>query len=50
MPRVLRNQVAYLKNPAQKTGIGFPIARIVVVISLAPEVDPNIREVKKARK
>lgn len=29
------NQRAYPQNPAQKPGIGFPIARFVVVISLA---------------
>ncbi len=29
------NQAAYPQNPAQKPGIGFPIARFVVVISLA---------------
>lgn len=30
-----RNQEAYPQNPAQKPGIGFPIARFVVVVSLA---------------
>lgn len=30
-----RNQAAYPQNPAQKPGIGFPIARFVVVLSLA---------------
>lgn len=29
------NQLAYPQNPAQKPGIGFPIARFVVVLSLA---------------
>ena len=29
------NQEAYPQNPAQKPGIGFPIARFVVVVSLA---------------
>lgn len=35
MPDTPRNQEAYPQNPAQKPGIGFPIARFVVVISLA---------------
>lgn len=35
MPDTANNQVAYPQNPAQKPGIGFPIARFVVVISLA---------------
>ena len=35
MPDTPRNQAAYPQNPAQKPGIGFPIARFVVVISLA---------------
>ena len=35
MPDTPRNQAAYPQNPAQKAGIGFPIARFVVVISLA---------------
>ena len=35
MPDTPSNQAAYPQNPAQKTGIGFPIARFVVVISLA---------------
>ena len=30
-----KNQAAYPQNPAQKPGIGFPIARFVAVISLA---------------
>jgi len=30
-----RNQAAYPQNPAQKPGIGFPIARFVSIISLA---------------
>lgn len=35
MPDTPKNQAAYPQNPAQKPGIGFPIARFVVVISLA---------------
>jgi hypothetical protein len=35
MPDMPRNQAAYPQNPAQKVGIGFPIARFVTVISLA---------------
>lgn len=35
MPDTKKNQKAYPQNPAQKPGIGFPIARIVVVLSLA---------------
>lgn len=35
MPDTPRNQAAYPQNPAQKPGIGFPIARFVVVVSLA---------------
>lgn len=35
LPDTPRNQEAYPQNPAQKPGIGFPIARFVVVISLA---------------
>ena len=35
MPDTPSNQTAYPQNPAQKPGIGFPIARFVVVISLA---------------
>lgn len=34
MPDTLKNQAAYPQNPAQKPGIGFPIARFVAVISL----------------
>ena len=35
MPDTQKNQQAYPQNPAQKPGIGFPIARFVVVVSLA---------------
>lgn len=35
MPDTARNQAAYPQNPRQKPGLGFPIARMVVVISLA---------------
>jgi len=35
MPDTPKNQAAYPQNPAQKPGIGFPVARFVVVISLA---------------
>lgn len=35
MPDTPRNQAAYPQSPAQKPGLGFPIARFVVVISLA---------------
>jgi putative transposase len=35
MPDTPSNQAAYPQNPAQKPGLGFPIARFVVVISLA---------------
>lgn len=35
MPDTPKNQIAYPQNPAQKPGIGFPIARMVVVLSLA---------------
>jgi hypothetical protein len=35
MPDTPANQAKYPQNPAQKPGIGFPIARFVVVISLA---------------
>ncbi|TWU11078.1 IS4 family transposase [Allorhodopirellula heiligendammensis] len=35
MPDTIKNQIAYPQNTAQKPGIGFPIARIVVVLSLA---------------
>ena len=35
MPDTPRNQAAYPQNPSQKPGIGFPIARMVAVISLA---------------
>ncbi|EMI53430.1 transposase IS4 family [Rhodopirellula sallentina SM41] len=35
MPDTQRNQAAYPQNREQKPGIGFPIARFVVVISLA---------------
>jgi putative transposase len=35
MPDTPKNQIAYPQNTAQKPGIGFPIARIVVVLSLA---------------
>lgn len=35
MPDTPKNQAAYPQNPAQKPGIGFPIARFVAVISLA---------------
>ena len=34
MPDTPQNQKAYPQNPRQKPGIGFPIARMVVVISL----------------
>jgi IS4 transposase len=35
MPDTAKNQEAYPQNPSQKKGIGFPIARIVVVFCLA---------------
>jgi hypothetical protein len=35
MPDTPRNQAAYPQNPAQKPGLGFPIARFVIVLSLA---------------
>ena len=35
MPDTAKNQLAYPQNPAQKPGIGFPIARFVVIVSLA---------------
>jgi len=35
MPDTPKNQQAYPQNPAQKPGLGFPIARFVAVISLA---------------
>jgi hypothetical protein len=35
MPDTASNQAAYPQNPRQKPGLGFPIARMVVVISLA---------------
>jgi hypothetical protein len=35
MPDTPKNQAVYPQNPAQKPGIGFPIARFVVVLSLA---------------
>lgn len=35
MPDTIKNQKAYPQNPAQKPGLGFPIARMVVVLSLA---------------
>jgi len=35
MPGTLENQEAYPQNPQQKEGLGFPIARVVVLLSLA---------------
>jgi putative transposase len=35
MPDTPNNQAVYPQNPAQKPGLGFPIARFVVVLSLA---------------
>ena len=35
MPDTPENQEAYPQNPQQKEGLGFPIARVVVVLSLA---------------
>jgi len=35
MPDTPRNQAAYPQNPQQKQGLGFPIARVVVILSLA---------------
>lgn len=35
MPDTQKNQTAYPQNPGQKSGLGFPIARIIVVLSLA---------------
>lgn len=35
MPDTIKNQNEYPQNPAQKPGLGFPIARVVVVLSLA---------------
>jgi hypothetical protein len=34
MPDTLENQAAYPQNPAQKPGLGFPIVRLVVLLSL----------------
>jgi hypothetical protein len=38
MPDTLANQAEYPQNPTQKPGLGFPIARIVVVFCLATGV------------
>lgn len=35
MPDTAENQTAYPQNPVQQAGLGFPIARMVVLISLA---------------
>ena len=35
MPDTLNNQAAYPQNSAQRTGLGFPILRMVVLLSLA---------------
>lgn len=35
MPDTDENQAAYPQNPAQKEGLGFPIVRMVVLLSLA---------------
>ena len=35
MPDTPENQEAYPQNPQQKEGLGFPIARVVVLLSLA---------------
>ena len=35
MPDTPENQQAYPQNPQQKQGLGFPIARVVVILSLA---------------
>src|SRR5262249_62065007 len=35
MPDTLPNQAAYPQSPSQQPGLGFPIARLVVVFSLA---------------
>ena len=35
MPDTLENQAVYPQNPQQKEGLGFPIARMVVILSLA---------------
>ena len=35
MPDTPGNQEAYPQNPQQKEGLGFPIARVVVILSLA---------------
>jgi len=35
MPDTLENQKVYPQNPQQKEGLGFPIARVVVLLSLA---------------
>jgi Transposase DDE domain len=35
MPDTAANQAAYPQNPAQRPGLGFPIARLVVVFCLA---------------
>lgn len=35
MPDTPENQAAYPRNPQQKEGLGFPIARVVVILSLA---------------
>jgi putative transposase len=35
MPDTIDNQAAYPQNPVQQEGLGFPIARMVVLVSLA---------------
>ena len=42
MPDTAKNQQAFPQNPVQKPGLGFPIARLVAIISLATRA---IREV-----
>jgi hypothetical protein len=38
MPDTIKNQNAYPQHSAQKPGIGFPIARVVTIVSLATGV------------
>jgi len=38
MPDTTKNQRAFPQNPAQKPGLGFPIARLVAILSLATGV------------
>ncbi len=42
MPDTLENQVQYPQNPAQKTGLGFPIIRLTAIMSLSSGAVLNI--------